>query len=446
MRGHGVQRVPHHSAGGRRPERAHDVLHARRTASAFPRTASTRWPPRSARVARSSAPTSRRPRWRAGSTAAHHPDEAAGHRHAQRRPRRTCPPTACTSAGCWTTCSRPSSPARTTPGRRAVLARVDYERREGDHDRRGPDRRRARPTNAFVAPEARVLRNLPIALAHHGARRARRRASCSAVVSAYSYLRQARDLLRAAAARRDPRHWRCRPRPTASRRWTRSVEKIVQGTAMLVEDLEPEPDVGRVMLRRTVAQNAELYGSGIGYDPAIYGRRAPYVYQPSASTARRRVRDEGRHGSGRDGPRPRRPRLRGGGLVPAPVRRCAARRGPSRTTTRAAATCSPPRTRSPCTSATTSLPVSAVVSGDVSLTSGSHGCSQSLDLGRDRLRVPASARTGTFIAHPDNALHHERVDLQRGRGARRPAAARHRPGHDRRATPATCCSDGLDAA
>ena len=62
---------------------------------------------------------------------------------------------------------------------------------------------------------------------------------------------------------------------------TRSVEKIMQGEANIVQDVEPDRRQAVSILRRTVAQNAELYGSGIGYEPAIYGSRAPYVYQPS---------------------------------------------------------------------------------------------------------------------------------------------------------------------
>ena len=62
---------------------------------------------------------------------------------------------------------------------------------------------------------------------------------------------------------------------------TRSVEKIVRGLANSVDDLEPDRRRAVALLRRTVAQNAELYGSGIGYEPAIYGSLAPYVYQPS---------------------------------------------------------------------------------------------------------------------------------------------------------------------
>ena len=62
---------------------------------------------------------------------------------------------------------------------------------------------------------------------------------------------------------------------------TRAVEKIVQGLANSVDDLEPDRRRSVALLRRTVRQNVELYGSGIGYEPAIYGSRAPYVYQPS---------------------------------------------------------------------------------------------------------------------------------------------------------------------
>ena len=62
---------------------------------------------------------------------------------------------------------------------------------------------------------------------------------------------------------------------------TRSVEKIMRGVANTVIDVEPDRRQAVAILRRTVAQNAELYGSGIGYEPTIYGSRAPYVYQPS---------------------------------------------------------------------------------------------------------------------------------------------------------------------
>lgn len=62
---------------------------------------------------------------------------------------------------------------------------------------------------------------------------------------------------------------------------TRSVEKIVRGLANSVDDLEPGRRRAVALLRRTVSQNVELYGSGIGFEPALYGSRAPYVYQPS---------------------------------------------------------------------------------------------------------------------------------------------------------------------
>ena len=70
---------------------------------------------------------------------------------------------------------------------------------------------------------------------------------------------------------------------TASRIDTvgRAVEKIVQGLADSVDDTEPGPRRARLLLRRTVTGNEEIFGSGIGYQPAVYGHHAPYVYQPS---------------------------------------------------------------------------------------------------------------------------------------------------------------------
>lgn len=97
-------------------------------------------------------------------------------------------------------------------------------------------------------------------------------------VSAYSYW-SARDFLE----QQKRAEIRATVRATSNRidTVTRAVEKIVHGLANSVDDLEPGRRRAVALLRRTVTQNVELYGSGIGYEPTIYGSLAPYVYQPS---------------------------------------------------------------------------------------------------------------------------------------------------------------------
>jgi sigma-B regulation protein RsbU (phosphoserine phosphatase) len=60
----------------------------------------------------------------------------------------------------------------------------------------------------------------------------------------------------------------------------RSVEKITEGLAVTVDDIEPEPVRARAMLRQTVQANDELYAAGIGYEPVLYDNFAPYAYDP----------------------------------------------------------------------------------------------------------------------------------------------------------------------
>jgi sigma-B regulation protein RsbU (phosphoserine phosphatase) len=122
-----------------------------------------------------------------------------------------------------------------------------------------------------------VLRNLPIAwritvLVLLGA------SLVLGAVSVYSYL-SARDFLE----QQKRAEILATVQATANRidTVTRSVEKIVRGVANSVDDLEPGRRRAVALLRRTVMQNEELFGSGIGYQPAIYGSLAPYVYQPS---------------------------------------------------------------------------------------------------------------------------------------------------------------------
>jgi phosphoserine phosphatase RsbU/P len=107
-------------------------------------------------------------------------------------------------------------------------------------------------------------------------------------VSAYSYW-SARDFLE----QQKRAEIRATAQATANRIETvgRAVEKIVQGLAFSVDDTEPGPRRARVLLRHTVASNEEVFGSGIGYQPAIYGRLAPYVYQPSGIYGSPEVQD-----------------------------------------------------------------------------------------------------------------------------------------------------------
>ncbi len=97
-------------------------------------------------------------------------------------------------------------------------------------------------------------------------------------VSAYSYW-SARDFLE----QQKRAEIRATAQATANRIETVgvAVEKIVQGLAFSVEDTDPGLRRARVLLRHTVASNEEVFGSGIGYEPSIYGRLAPYAYQPS---------------------------------------------------------------------------------------------------------------------------------------------------------------------
>ena len=99
-------------------------------------------------------------------------------------------------------------------------------------------------------------------------------------VSAYSYW-SARDFLE----QQKRAEIRATAQATANRIESvgRSVEKVVQGLAFSVDDTEPGLRRARVLLRHTVSSNEELFGSGLGYEPSVYGRVAPYVYQPSSA-------------------------------------------------------------------------------------------------------------------------------------------------------------------
>ena len=62
----------------------------------------------------------------------------------------------------------------------------------------------------------------------------------------------------------------------------RSVEKVTEGLAGAVDDVEPARARARRMLRKTVRGNEELYAAGIGFEPATYGRYAPYAFEPGS--------------------------------------------------------------------------------------------------------------------------------------------------------------------
>ncbi len=167
-----------------------------------------------------------------------------------------------------------------------------------------------------------------------------------------------------------------------------AVEKVVQGTALLVEDLEPEPDEAAAMLQRTVLRNDELVGSAVAYDPEAFGRVAPYAYMDGDTVA---VKDLGKDGRAYEV----------GDWYQLPYQ------------TRAPQWTEPYYDEDGADMLTATYavpvhlgddpaPVSAVVTGDVSLMWLSH-LLQSLDLGETGYAFLLS-QNGTFIAHPDNAF------------------------------------------
>ncbi len=183
---------------------------------------------------------------------------------------------------------------------------------------------------------------------------------------------------------------------------TRSVEKIVRGLANSVDDIEPGQRRAVVLLRRTVAQNPELYGSGIGYEPSLYGRLAPYVYQPSGvygteqSLETRAASDLVVTDLGRGG---RAYEIGDWFQLPAQMHRAAWTEpyydeGGGNIVMATYAV--PVHLRHD------SLPVSAVVGGDVSLYWLTR-LLESLDLGASGYAVLVS-QTGTFIANPNQDL------------------------------------------
>jgi sigma-B regulation protein RsbU (phosphoserine phosphatase) len=167
-----------------------------------------------------------------------------------------------------------------------------------------------------------------------------------------------------------------------------AVEKVVQGTALLVEDLELKPDQAAEILQRTVLRNDELVGSAVAYDPDTYGHVAPYAYMDGDVVE---IKDLGRDGRAYEvgdwfqlpyqmhEPQWTEPYYDEGGAD-------------MLTATYAV----------PVRIGDDPEPVSAVVTGDVSLTWLSH-LLQSLDLGDTGYAFLVS-QNGTFIAHPDAAF------------------------------------------
>ncbi len=101
-----------------------------------------------------------------------------------------------------------------------------------------------------------------------------------AAVSLYTYL-SARDLLE----KRQQAEIRQTLKATANRIETveSNVEKIIQGLALSVDDLDPGAGRAEALLRRAVAGNDELTGSAIGYRPTASARFAPYAFKRDGS-------------------------------------------------------------------------------------------------------------------------------------------------------------------
>ena len=186
-----------------------------------------------------------------------------------------------------------------------------------------------------------------------------------------------------------------------------AVEKVVQGTALLVEDVDLRPGRGR---RRCCSgrcvRNDELVGSAVAYNPDVYGHVAPYAYMDGDVVE---IKDLGKGGrayevgdwyqlpyqtraAAVDGALLRRGRrqhahghLRG---ARAPRRRPRAGLGGGHRRRLAHLALQPAPEPGP---------------------------------GRDRLRLPDQPERHLHRP-PRPRVHHERVDLQRGRGARGPAA------------------------
>jgi sigma-B regulation protein RsbU (phosphoserine phosphatase) len=165
-----------------------------------------------------------------------------------------------------------------------------------------------------------------------------------------------------------------------------SVEKVVQGLALSVDDLEPGPEKAGRLLERAVLRNPELVGAAIAYDPEVYGSFAPYAYMDGDLV---RVKDLGRNGRAYEG----------GDWYQLPFQTGKAQwtepsydEGGANMVT---ATYSVPVHLD-----RDAAPVSAVVTGDVSLTWLS-ALLQGLDLGETGYAFLIS-QNGTFIAHPDH--------------------------------------------
>ena len=167
-----------------------------------------------------------------------------------------------------------------------------------------------------------------------------------------------------------------------------SVAKVVQGLALSVDDLDPGPRKAAELLQRAVVRNPEVVGAGVAYDPETYGHVAPYAYQDGDLI---RVKDRGRGDAAYE--------VWDWYQIPFQTRDLGwtepyYNEDGARMLT---ATYSVPVHLHD-----DFAPVSAVVTGDVSLTWLSD-LLESLDLGETGYSFLIS-QNGTFIAHPDHAF------------------------------------------
>ena len=206
-----------------------------------------------------------------------------------------------------------------------------------------------------------------------------------ATVSVFTFF-QARDLLR-----KQQREVIARAMEATANRieiMEGSVAKVVQGLALSVDDLDPGPRKAAELLQRTVVRNREIVGAGVAYDPETYGHVAPYAYQDGDLI---RVKDRGRGNAAYE--------VWDWYQIPFQTRDLGwtepyySADGAGMLTATYAV---------PVHLHDDLAPVSAVVTGDVSLTLLSN-LLESLDLGETGYAFLIS-QNGTFIAHPDHAF------------------------------------------
>jgi len=208
-----------------------------------------------------------------------------------------------------------------------------------------------------------------------------------AVVSYFTFV-QARDLLR--AQQRDIIRQALKATSASIEATEAAVEKVVQGNALLVEDLRLKPEESGAMLKRTLQRNLELVGAAVAYNPEIpaYGHVAPYAYRDGDAVL---LKDLGKDDRAYEiGDWYQLPYQMGKAQWTEPYYD----EGGADMLTATYA--------EPVYLDGDPASVSAVVTGDVSLTRLSRFL-QSLDLG-DTGYAFLISRNGTFIAHPDPAF------------------------------------------